>query len=76
MIALQTPRGLSVAVPESLAEDPSQRFATDDLDAINAYYLEFGYVVVKRVIPAQTCEGMRRIWDDKVKPAKLEKESY
>lgn len=68
MIALQTPRGLSVAVPESLAEDPSQRFATDDLDAINAYYLEFGYVVVKRVIPAQTCEGMRRIWDDKVKP--------
>ena len=68
MIELKTPRGLRVAVPESLAEDPSQRFAPDQLDAIRAYYLEHGYVVVRGVVPAETCATMRRLWDDQVKP--------
>ena len=68
MIELKTPRGLHVAVPESLAEDPSQRFAPDQLDAIRDYYLEHGYVVVRGVVPAETCATMRRLWDDQVKP--------
>lgn len=68
MIALQTPRGLSVAVPESLSEDPSNRFAPDELEAIRAYYLENGYVVVRGVVSAETCTTMRRLWDEQIKP--------
>lgn len=67
MIALQTPRGLSVAVPEIAAEDPSQRFAPDELDAIRAYYLENGYAVVRGVVSADSCTAMRRLWDEQVK---------
>lgn len=70
MIALQTPRGLSVAVPESLAEDPSLRFAPDEFEALKAYYLAYGYVVVRGVISAQACLEMRRLWDNTVKPNK------
>lgn len=68
MIDLKTPRGLSVAVPETSAEDPSERFAPDELEAIRIYYLENGYVVVKGVIPIETCQIMRAMWDDQVKP--------
>ena len=53
MIALTTPRGLPVAVPEAVSEDPSPRFAAHESEKIKAYYREHGYVVVKSVFPAE-----------------------
>lgn len=67
MIALKTPRGLSVAVPESLAENNSERFDAKEIDAIRAYYLENGYVVVKEVVTVASCTTIRRLWDEQVK---------
>lgn len=70
MIELQTPRGLPVAVPETLEEDVSPRFDPDQADAIAAYYEEHGYAVVRGVIEPETCDEMRRLWDEEVKPYK------
>jgi phytanoyl-CoA hydroxylase len=68
MISLKTPRGLPVRVPETLGEDPSPRFSAHEADAIRSYYLDNGYVIVKSVFPPQTCDELRRLWEEEVKP--------
>ena len=68
MIALNTPRGLPVRVPESVSEDPSPRFAAHESDRIRAYYLENGYVIVKSVFSPEICDTQRGLWDQEVKP--------
>jgi phytanoyl-CoA hydroxylase len=68
MIALTTPRGLPVAVPEAVSEDPSPRFAVHQSEKIKAYYREHGYVVVKSVFAADVCDTQRQLWDQEVKP--------
>ena len=70
MIELKTPRGLSVAVPESPAEDPSPKFSADDAPSIKAYYDLNGYVIVKNLFSSQDCDAIRCLWDQEVKPSK------
>jgi phytanoyl-CoA hydroxylase len=69
MIKLKTPRGLPVDVPETLAEDPSVRFAPGDTKAIKDYYDANGYVIVKSVITPADCDKIRALWDGEVKPS-------
>jgi phytanoyl-CoA hydroxylase len=68
MLELNTPRGLPVRVPEVLAEDPSPRFLAHESAQIKAYYEEHGYVVVRDLISAQTCDMQRKLWQEEVKP--------
>ena len=68
MIALTTPRGLPVAVPENVSEDPSPRFAANDTRNIQAYYREHGYAVVKSVFGADVCDTQRELWEQEIKP--------
>jgi phytanoyl-CoA hydroxylase len=68
MIELTTPRGLPVAVPENLTEDPSRRFAARESALIRAYYQENGYVIVKGLFPTAVCDTQRALWDQEVKP--------
>jgi phytanoyl-CoA hydroxylase len=68
MIALNTPRGLPVPVPESVSEDPSPRFSADESAKIRAYYLENGYVIVKSVFSPEVCDMQRQLWEQEVKP--------
>jgi phytanoyl-CoA hydroxylase len=69
MIELKTPRGLSVAVPESPAEDPSPKFSVHDIASIKAYYDLNGYVIVKNLFDNQDCDSIRELWDREVKPS-------
>lgn len=69
MIELKTPRGLSVAVPESPTEDPSPKFSAQDITSITAYYELNGYVVVKNLFSSQDCDTIRDLWDREVKPS-------
>jgi phytanoyl-CoA hydroxylase len=68
MIALTTPRGLPVRVPEVLSEDPSPRFAVHESEKIKAYYQENGYVIVKSVFAPEICDTQRKLWEEEVKP--------
>src|ERR1035441_3427250 len=68
MLELTTPRGLPGQVPETRGEDPSPRFKPDELDAIRNYYRENGYVIVRKLFPAETCDAQRRLWEEEVKP--------
>lgn len=68
MIHLKTPRGLDVAVPEQLSEDPSSRFDCDATQALKGYYEQHGYVIVKGLIPPSHCDAIRKLWDTDVKP--------
>jgi phytanoyl-CoA hydroxylase len=68
MIELNTPRGLPVHVPESMAEDPSPRFAGHQAEQIRAYYQENGYVIVKSVFAPDVCDTQRGLWEQEVKP--------
>jgi phytanoyl-CoA hydroxylase len=70
MIELRTPRGLSVQVPETIAEDPSPRFELKDGERLRAYYHEHGYAVVRGLLPADDCERLRGLWASEVKPSK------
>ncbi|MGO9988395.1 MAG: phytanoyl-CoA dioxygenase family protein [Steroidobacteraceae bacterium] len=68
MLELNTPRGLPVQVPEVPAEDLSPRFSRDEFAAIKAYYDEHGYVIVKSLLTAGTCDTQRQLWNEEVKP--------
>jgi phytanoyl-CoA hydroxylase len=69
MIELRTPRGLKAAVPESLSEDPSPRFALAQREALRSYYRDNGYVVVRGLIPPADCDRLRSLWANEVKPS-------
>jgi len=68
MIKLQTPRGLSVNVPETRDEDQSPHFEVHDRRAIAAYYAANGYVIVRGVVPQGDCDRIRLLWEQEVKP--------
>ncbi len=70
MIALKTPRGLSVKVPELPQEDPSPKFNADDRRSIKTYYDANGYVIVKSLFEADACDQIRRLWDTEIKPSR------
>jgi phytanoyl-CoA hydroxylase len=68
LIELKTPRGLAVSVPETEAEDPSQRFTLSDLDGFRSYYAENGYAIIKGLVTSSQCDTIRQLWDEEVKP--------
>jgi phytanoyl-CoA hydroxylase len=67
MIELKTPHGLPVNVPEITAEDPSPKFSIRELDRIQEYYSENGYVILKNLFPKQRCEEMMELWNEEIK---------
>jgi phytanoyl-CoA hydroxylase len=68
MIDLQTPRGLSVRVPEHDDEDVSAKFNLEDAVGITHYYGQQGYVIVRNVFSPQECETIKGLWESEVKP--------
>lgn len=67
MIYLKTPRGLPVAVPELVQEDPSPKFCSVNLKEINNYYEGNGYVIIKEIISHEDCDHIRQLWEQEVK---------
>jgi phytanoyl-CoA hydroxylase len=67
MIALKTPRGLPVSVPELDHEDSSSKFGIDDVVAIENYYRENGYVIIKGLISNKKCDTIRDLWNQEIK---------
>lgn len=68
MIDLKTRNGLSVSVPEDVAEDASPHFEAGNNEAIRDYFHENGYVVVSRLMPPETTRTARELWDSEIKP--------
>lgn len=68
MIDLQTPRGLSVRVPEHDSEDASAKFNIEDATGITHYYGQQGYVIVRNVFSPKECETIKGLWESEVKP--------
>lgn len=69
MIELTTPRGLHVVVPEKSSEDNSPRFSVDQAEQAAEYYEANGYVIVHGLFSAETCDTIRSLWDQEVKPS-------
>jgi len=69
MIQLETPNGLPVQVPETDKEDPSEKFAMNQISEAMEYYDEFGYVVFRNVIESQDCVDAMTLWSEEVKPS-------
>jgi len=67
MINLNTPRGLPVSVPEFDHEDPSPKFSIENLEEINNYYEDNGYVIIKKLILDDDCDHIRQWWEQEVK---------
>jgi len=61
MIELRTPRGLPVNVPETETEDPSPKFAFDELNSFENYYDENGYAIIKNLFSPDNCCTRRTI---------------
>lgn len=70
MIALHTPRGLPVNVPETDAEDPSPKFRVNELRAAREYYADNGYCVIRGAIDPQACEELKSLWASEIKPSR------
>ena len=67
MISLKTASGLSVKVPETIAEDISPKFTLEQLDEASNYYKKHGYVVFNKLIDVKKCKEIRKIWDSEIK---------
>ena len=68
MKQLNTPRGLSVDVPETVDEDVSLKFDISQTAEIKAYYESNGYVIVRGAIEPAICNQIRSLWESEVKP--------
>jgi phytanoyl-CoA hydroxylase len=69
MAVATTPIGLTITVPGSRAEDFAY-FRVDQAAEIRSYYEEYGYVVIRELIPRDLCQQARRIFAEEVKPHK------
>lgn len=67
MLNLKTPHGLTVSVPEAEHEDITPKFDLNKLDEINKYYLENGYVIVKKLFSYDATFYIRSLWDSEIK---------
>ncbi|QYJ00053.1 phytanoyl-CoA dioxygenase family protein [Thalassovita mediterranea] len=70
MIKLETPRGLPVDVPETEEEDPSPKFAPNDLEAAARYYEDYGYAVIRGAIDPVACDRLKELWATEIKPSR------
>ncbi|MDA7594118.1 phytanoyl-CoA dioxygenase family protein [Candidatus Pelagibacter sp.] len=69
MIVLNTPNGFSVDVPENINEDTSIRFnINSETEQALKYYKDNGYVIFSKLVTAQNCIKIRKIWEKDIKP--------
>lgn len=67
LICTRDPLGREIWLAER-AEDDAAYFAPTQLSEIRAYYEEFGYVVVRDLVPAEFCREAIRLFEAEVKP--------
>jgi phytanoyl-CoA hydroxylase len=67
VIELKTPRGLIVNVPENQSEDPSERFDFHQKESIYNYYMDNGYVIVRKLFSNEDCLKVIELWNKEVK---------
>jgi phytanoyl-CoA hydroxylase len=70
MLQFPTPRGLLANVPVDQSEDPSHYFEVTEIERAREYYAREGYVIMKNVLDALTCDGVRELWSSEVKTSR------
>lgn len=70
MIALKTPNGINVNVPENAEEDVSKKFSMYDIVNAKKYYDDNGYVIFRQVFEPELCDSIRNLWDREIKSSK------
>lgn len=68
-VMARTPTGASIVVPSTCTDDFAY-FRIDEVDEIRRYYAEFGYVVIRGLIPKEFCSAARQHFEREVKPFK------
>jgi phytanoyl-CoA hydroxylase len=68
-VLTRTPTGASILSPATRDEDFAY-FRIDQAEDIKRYYAEYGYVVIRDVIPKDLCRGARQHFEREVKPFK------
>lgn len=63
-----TPLDTLIDIPNALAEDRSY-FRPDEVAAALEYYRREGYVVIRGLLPAALCDGIRAAFDEQVRPS-------
>jgi len=61
--------GERLVVPVSRADDFAY-FLPSETDAIKSYYLEYGYVVVRGLVPVEAIERANALFDTEILPSK------
>lgn len=69
MAVATTPMDLTISVPASRSEDFAY-FRIEQAAEIRSYYDEYGYVVIRDLIPRDVCQAARRAFAQEVKPYK------
>jgi phytanoyl-CoA hydroxylase len=65
--SMNDPTGKPILVPSAVSEDFAY-FTASEGPAIKRYYDEFGYVVVRNLIPREACKAALASFADEVKP--------
>jgi phytanoyl-CoA hydroxylase len=68
-MVVTTPTGASLVVPITRADDFAY-FRIDQIDEIRRYYADYGYVVIRDLIPKEVCRTARQHFEQEVKPFK------
>jgi phytanoyl-CoA hydroxylase len=66
-VVTRTPTGSSMASPAT-RDDDFAYFTIDEIDAIKRYYAEYGYVVIRDLIPKEVCRQANQHFDQEVRP--------
>jgi|HubBroStandDraft_5_1064220.scaffolds.fasta_scaffold01012_9 phytanoyl-CoA hydroxylase len=68
-VFVKTPLDTAIEVAATPADDFAY-FTIDQADDIRRYYAEYGYVVIRNLIPAEVCRIARQEYEREVKPYK------
>lgn len=65
---IPSPHGQHFSIPVSVSDDTEPAFHLHELDAARDYYDEQGYVVLRGLIPEESCDAARARFVEDVKP--------
>jgi phytanoyl-CoA hydroxylase len=66
-VTAKTPTGIFINVPAT-RDDDFAYFKLDQADEIRRYYDDYGYVVIRDLIPKDVCRAARQTFEQEVKP--------
>lgn len=68
LFRVSTPDGSEIYIPEHVDSTTDPYFSIGEDESIRKYYHHNGYVIIRKLIPAELCDTLRSNFEKEMKP--------